>query len=217
MNKAINLEGLPKAFIQLLLHQLNSAAIHLPAWAPGRHFLERGGEGALFLCTAVEHPKPISFQLQSCFLSFFLRQGARLRLFWTTVSCPLEAQVTDFKTEILDAQVFLLMKTYIANFLSEVMPPEVTCHCLFSGNHFFPCFPCHAFYHFLQSLCISGSHDARGILHEFLLAPADLLVNRASIFGIFFSIYPLLKGIILHSSKITVTLTISSVVWFFLF
>lgn len=116
MNKAINLAGLPNAFIQLLLHQLNSAAIHLPAWAPGRHFLERGGEGALFLCTAVEHPKPISFQLQSCFLSFFLRQGARLRLFWTTVSCPLEAQVTNFKTEILDAQVFLLMKTYIANF-----------------------------------------------------------------------------------------------------
>lgn len=85
MNKAINLAELRNSFIQLLSNQLNSAAIHLPARAPGR----REERGALFLCTALGHPKPIPFQLQSCFLSFLLRQGARLRLFWTTVSCPL--------------------------------------------------------------------------------------------------------------------------------
>lgn len=107
MNKAINLAGLPNSFIQLLLNQLNSAVIHLPARAPGRLFLEKGGEGALFLCSAVEHPKPIPFQLQSCFLSFLLRQRARLRLFWTTVSYPLAGTGHWFQDRNLRCSGFL--------------------------------------------------------------------------------------------------------------
>lgn len=65
---------------------------------------------------------------------------------------------------------------------------------------------------FCSPYAFSGSHHARGILHEFLLGPADLLVNRSSIFGIFLANSPLLKEIILHSTEITVTLMTSSLV-----
>lgn len=77
----------------------------------------------------------------------------------------------------------------------------------FCGMHFTIFFSPYAFF---------GSHHAHGILHKFLLAPADLLVNRCSIFGIFLSVSPLLKEIIQHSSKITVTLVISPIARIFL-
>lgn len=56
---------------------------------------------------------------------------------------------------------------------------------------------------FFSPYAFFGSRHAHGILHEFLLAPADLFVNRSSIFGIFLSISLLLKEITQHTSKIT--------------